>query len=169
MELFSIGDTTQSLQKAATHMQITLLDVAERPKLRHHVWLGGAAAWRTGPPAEPAVGGVLQCAGLLVLESWWQGFVTKSSTMSNCHSVLCLCGALLISEKSGKRMKHIVFGYKTRCILQNKVSPHSPQELFGRGRCSVDPDGWCKCFLASAFPWEQTSSSSSAGEAVAFV
>lgn len=85
--------------------------------------------------------------------------------MSNCHSVLCLCGALLISEKSGKRMKHIVFRYKTRCILQNKVSPDSPQDLFGRGRCSVDPDEWCKCFPAPAFPWEQTSSSSSAGEA----
>lgn len=69
MELFSIGDTTQSLQKAATHMQITLFDVDERPKLRCHVWLGSAAAWRAGPPAEPVVGGVLQCAGLLVLES----------------------------------------------------------------------------------------------------
>lgn len=85
--------------------------------------------------------------------------------MSNCHSVLCLCGALLISEKSGKRMKHVVFRYKTRCILQNKVSPDFPQDLFGRGRCSVDPDEWCKCFPAPAFPWEQTSSSSSAGEA----
>lgn len=67
--MFSIGDTTQDLQKAATQMQISLLDADERPKLRHHVGLGSAAAWRTGPPAEPAVGGVLQCADLLVLES----------------------------------------------------------------------------------------------------
>lgn len=61
--------SSQDLQKEATHMQITLLDVDERPKLRHHVWLGSAAVWRTGPPAEPVVGGVLQRTDLLVLES----------------------------------------------------------------------------------------------------
>ena len=45
----------------------TLLDVDERLRIPCHVWFG-SAAWRKGPPAMPAVGGVLQrLTDLLVL------------------------------------------------------------------------------------------------------
>lgn len=77
------------------------------------------------------------------------------------HFVLFLCCVLLLSERLGKRIKHIVFRYKTRRILQNRMSPDSLQDLFYRGRLNKLGAWWSPVNAASAslrvlFKWNRS-------------